>query len=112
MPRIKADQLQEGMVVARDVKNIDGMLLVSSGAVLSARQVTILQTWGIFDVEVEGPEDGSQSGDTLSRLSPEALAKLTGDLKARFWNLNEMTSVETEIFNLMLVRGARGHSLT
>jgi hypothetical protein len=30
--RIKSEALQPGMVVARDVKNIDGMLLAPSGS--------------------------------------------------------------------------------
>lgn len=109
MPRIRSENLREGMVVSRDVKNIDGMLLASSGAVLSARQVTILQTWGVADIDVEGTEDDTRNGSPLSQMSPGELATLTNQLKDRFWNANALTPVESEIFQLMLLRSACSH---
>jgi hypothetical protein len=53
MIRVKSEALQPGMIVARDVKNIDGMLLAPLGCQLSERQIDILQAWGVVEVEVE-----------------------------------------------------------
>jgi hypothetical protein len=94
------------MVVARDVKNIDGMLLVPSGCELSERQVGILQAWGVTEVEVEASEEMAKAHDPLSQLPPEKLAQITAELRARFWKPDEFGPVPAEIFRLMLLRQA------
>ena len=95
------------MVVARDVKNIDGMLLAPSGCELSERQINILQAWGVTEVEVEASEDQAKAHDPLAQLPPETLAKITAELRGRFWKPDEFGPVPAEIFRLMLLRQAR-----
>jgi hypothetical protein len=105
--RLKSEALQPGMVVARDVKNIDGMLLALSGCELSERQINILQAWGVTEVEVAAGEEMAKSHDPLAQLPPEMLAKLTADLRARFWKPDDFGPVPAEIFRLMQLRQAR-----
>jgi hypothetical protein len=107
MIRVKSDALQPGMVVARDVKNIDGMLLVPSGCELSERQINILQAWGVTDLEVEAGEEVARAHDPLAQLPPETATRITADLRARYWNPGEFGPVPSEIFRLMLLRQAR-----
>jgi len=95
------------MVVARDIKNIDGMLLAPSGCELTERQINILQAWGVTEVEVEADAKLAQAHDPLAQLPPEVLARLTADLRARFWKPDEFGPVPAEIFKLMLLRQAR-----
>jgi hypothetical protein len=105
--RLKSEALQPGMVVARDVKNIDGMLLTPSGCALSERQINILQAWGVTEVEVEAGEELARAYDPLAQLPPETLAKLTADLRARFWKPDDFGPVPAEIFKLIQLRQAR-----
>lgn len=105
MPRIKSEQLQEGMIVASDVKNLDGMLLIPSGATLTERQINILQAWGVPEVEVQMPE-GGDPGDPLARLAPEVVAELTADVQSRFWSPDATNPIEAEVMRLMLRRAA------
>lgn len=95
------------MVVARDVKNIDGMLLAPSGCELSERQINILQAWGVTELEVEAGEEMAKAHDPLAQLPPEVLAKLTADLRGRFWKPDDFGPVPAEIFKLMQLRQAR-----
>lgn len=105
MPRIKTELLQEGMVVSSDVRNIDNMLLMPSGCTLTARQINILQAWGVTEIEVQAVAAG-QDTDQLTKLPPEVLAKWTEELKATFWKVDEADPVFAEIFKLMLRRRA------
>ena len=107
MIRVKAEELSPGMVVAREVKNIDGMLMAPAGCELSERQIGILQAWGITEVEVEAGEEQARAHDPLAQLPPETLAKITADLRARFWKPDDFGPVPAEIFKLMLLRQAR-----
>ena len=95
------------MVVAREVKNMDGMLLAPSGCELSERQIGILQAWGVTEVEVEATEEQAKARDPLAQLPPEILAKITAELRARFWKPDDFGPVPAEIFKLTLLRQAQ-----
>jgi hypothetical protein len=109
MPKIKAESLQPGMVVAKDVKNLDNMLLIPSGCELTERQIDILLAWGVDEIEVEAAEGAKDESDPLAALSPEALAQLAAEVKALFWKPDESNPVYQEVFQLMLRRRARKH---
>ena len=108
MPKIKIDAVKEGMVVSCDVKNIDSMLLVPAGCTLTERQIDILNAWGVGEVDVELAE-GCEDADPAAKLSPEELAKLAAEIKARFWKVDETNPVFMEIFNLVLQRRLRSN---
>jgi hypothetical protein len=109
MPRIKSELLEEGMIVAKDVKNIDDMLLIPAGSALSDRQINILQSWGVDEIEVQ-KSDSMADTDPLAKLAPEEAARLSAEVKARFWQADEANPVYLEIFKLILHRRARrGH---
>lgn len=107
MIRVKSEALQSGMVVARDVKNLDGMLLAPSGCQLSERQIDILQAWGVETVEVEAAEEVARAHDPLAQLPPETLTRITTELRARYWEADGFGPVPAEIFKLMLLREAK-----
>jgi hypothetical protein len=94
------------MVVAKDVKNIDGMLLLPAKCLLTDRQVNILKAWGVAEIDVEASEL-IENKDPLARLPPEVVAQLSAEVKARFWQPDETNPVFAEIFKLMLWRRAR-----
>ena len=103
MPRIKIEQVMEGMVVGGDVKNIDGMLLVPTGCTLTKRQINILNSWGVTEVDVVEAE-GCHEDDPQAKFSAEELEELIAQTKARFWKADEKNPVFMEIFKLALKR--------
>ena len=103
MPRVKTEELQEGMTVISDVKNIDDMLLIPAGSQLSARQINILQAWGVTEIEVEKAGTGHDTNPLL-KLSSEVVEKMSGELRDRFWKTQEGYPVYDELFRLMLLR--------
>ncbi|MFO1488908.1 MAG: hypothetical protein U1F65_10560 [Verrucomicrobiota bacterium] len=108
MPKIKIEQLKEGMVVASDVKNIDSMLLVPAGCSLSERQINILSSWGVLEVDVVSAE-GCEDADPLSKVSTEELERIRAELLARFWKADEKNPVFMEIFKLALQRRVKSN---
>ena len=105
MPRIKTELLQEGMVVNADVKNLDNMLLIPSGCTLTARQIGILQAWGVSDIEVKSSGDVADT-DMLAKLPADALERLTAEVRASFWKTDDSDPVFTELFKIILRRRA------
>jgi hypothetical protein len=103
MPRIKTEQLKEGMTVVTDVKNMDDMLLIPAGAKLTVRQIGMLQAWGVLEIDVK-TSDGAGNTDVVSKLPPETLAKLSADTRAIFWKPDDNDPVFAEIFKLLVQR--------
>jgi len=89
-----------------DVKNMDDMLLIPAGCTLTERQIGILQAWGVEEIEVQHSQS-IEDADPLTRLSPEAIARLTEEVKSRFWQPDESNPVFIEICRLMVQRRAR-----
>lgn len=111
MPKIKSELLKAGMVVTADVKNMDNMLLIPSGATLSQKQIDILQAWGVTEISVDAAgEMDAATADPLAQLPPEAVTRITAEVKGLFWKLDEADPVQMEIFRLILHRKARKHS--
>jgi len=103
MPRVKTEDLQEGMTVISDVKNIDDMLLIPAGSQLSARQINILQAWGVTDIEVEKAGSGHDTNPLL-KVSSEVVEQMSAELRKRFWKPQEGDPVYDELFRLILLR--------
>ena len=95
------------MTVACDVKNIDSMLILPAGGVLTERQIDILRAWGVEEIDVQLSAEVQEEGDPLAKLTPESVAKMTAELKARFWKPDETQPAFQELFKLMLQRRAR-----
>jgi len=106
MPRVKTESLREGMVVANDVKNIDHMLLIPAGCTLTQRQISILQAWGVSEIEVQHSA-AAEDMDPVAKLPPEVVARLSAELRGRFFKPDDANPVFAEIFKLMLQRRAR-----
>lgn len=107
MPKIKLDALQEGMVVAADVKNLDDMLLIPSGCELTSRHIKVLQTWGVPEVDVKSVGDNEDHGDPLAKLQPEHAAQLVAEVKGRFWSFDEANAAQQELLKACSRRAAR-----
>src|SRR5688500_12667795 len=105
MPRVKTELLQEGMVVSSDVKDLDNMLLIPKGCRLTARQIGILQAWGVPQIEVAASA-AIDDTDLLAKMPPEQVEKLSQELRATFWKADDADLVFAELFKLLLRRRA------
>jgi hypothetical protein len=107
MPKVKIDDLQEGMIVAADVRNIDDMLLLPAGAELTARHLKVLRSWGITEVTVQATHEAEDASDPLRRIPPEALARIEAALREIFYKFEPAQALPQTVFRLMLLRQAR-----
>jgi hypothetical protein len=49
---LKIDELEEGMILKRDIKDDSGRFIISSGTVLSSKHLRVLRIWGIGEAYV------------------------------------------------------------
>ena len=81
MGRVGTANLREGMVLAEDVKDSAGRLMLPAGATLTTKHVRMLKVRGVFSVSVEGLDDESlaeerQASEAVRRRAEAHLAGL------------------------------------
>lgn len=72
MAVVAVDKIQPGAVLAAEVHDCNGRLLIPSGKELSERHLDALRMWGVTHCEIEG--DGPEEDET-AQLDPEVLAE-------------------------------------
>ena len=59
MGLISISELKPDMVLAGDLKDLSGRLLVGKGTVLTPKSIKICKMWGVIEADIEGisPEE-------------------------------------------------------
>jgi hypothetical protein len=106
MPKVKIASVREGTVVTADVKNMDHMLLIPAGCVLTETHINVLNAWGIAEVQVESSGASEVAGDILDQLSAATLDQTHKELTGIFWDPIDKSPVHAETFELAFRRKA------
>jgi hypothetical protein len=79
MASVSVENLEQGMILAADVRDPLGRLLVAEGTVVTDRHSQILKKWGIHVVEVQADQE-----DGRADITPEILEKAQHLTRDRF----------------------------
>lgn len=104
MAHLSLDQARVGMVLAADVKDRRGRLLVPAGRELSERHLEALRMWGVPAVEIDG-DDGE--GDDVAPIDPEIEARARADVDDLFVHAAEAHPFVDVLRKLAVERQAR-----
>lgn len=107
MGKILLDCLEAGMVLAGDVHDRTGRLLLGAGVELTPKHLVIFRTWGVEAADIEGVDER----DSLSPLPPEMTQELLLDAEASLAPLFEASNPEhpavRELLRLAALRKVR-----
>lgn len=101
---VGVDDLEVGMILAEDVHDQQGRLLLPSGSELTERHLRAFQMWGILTVKVRGA--GEEEPPELV-ISPEVLAAADAKVRERLRSHDLESPVIAEIFQFAVQREAR-----
>ncbi|MDD2709145.1 MAG: hypothetical protein PHV34_14255 [Verrucomicrobiae bacterium] len=107
MGNINLDDVQPGMVLAGDVKNINGQLLMPSGIKLAERHITMLKAWGTTEVDVAGVSREEVAAKTVEQLDPAMVAKIEVEMGEIFKHTDRTHPLMNELFRLCVLRKAQ-----
>jgi hypothetical protein len=102
MDLINAEDLKEEMVVAEDVKDKNGQLLLPAGLTLTSKHLEVIKSWGIAQVAIE---DGKKEEEVP--LDPAIIAKAEGELTPVFRYVDRKHPVMNELFTQCVTRRAK-----
>lgn len=104
---VPMDKLRAGMEVAADVNNLNGVLMVARGTVLTERHLRILKMWGIESIEIAGGEDGPPPDRTESEYPTELLRVAESRVDQRLKHVVVNNKTLAKIRHLAILRTAR-----
>lgn len=104
MGMIPIDALKAGMVLACDVQDRNGRLLLGAGAELTGKHLVIFRTWGVEEADIEGAEDLGCDAKLPSDVSVEALVESRKSLEVLFMHAGLEHPFVQELLRLAAVR--------
>lgn len=102
---VRTDNLKEGMILADDVRDMKGKLLLAKGQELEARHIRIFKIWGVTEAIVVG-NAGSEE-DPESDASPELIEKIKEKTRPLFFHVDLDHPAIKEIFRLSVLFRSR-----
>lgn len=102
--RVSADNLKPDMVLASDIVDGLGRLLLPAGTKLTDKHLRYCQMWGILEADIQGDEPPVEEG---SVLDPAALSAAATMLDPRFQLCNRADPVIEQLYAFCLQRQAR-----
>lgn len=102
---VPVDDLVAGMVIAEEVRDQQGRLLMPAGTELTDRHLRAFALWGIMAIRVRGA--GGESDEGPGALTPEQLAEGEAIVRARFHRHDEGHPLIAALIRLGAVREAR-----
>lgn len=103
MGTVAIEKIETGMVLARDVRDRSGRMLLGSGAELTHKHLVIFRTWGILEVDIAG--QGSHAADQIpADVDPRQLAAAEEALSPLFRHTNRSHPALIELMRLAALR--------
>ena len=81
MKKISVDNIEDGMVLAKEVTGSTGNTLLGKGSTLSAAMGRRLKNWGIALVHIEGVDEVGGASENSTNSSKNVEKKLTQRFK-------------------------------
>lgn len=101
-------ELEPDMVVAADLKDRSGRLLISKGTVLTHKYIKICQMWGVIEANIEGFSDEDAKTNAMKQLDPSAIAVAEEAVRKRFSHNDMDHPMIRELFRLCTLREMEG----
>jgi hypothetical protein len=84
MARVALESLTAGLKLSKPVFNLNGVLLLRAGEVLTAKHLEIFKTWGVREAEVVQADGTEPVASAEITAAPEILAAAEREIGRRF----------------------------
>jgi hypothetical protein len=75
MGLINGGDIRPGMVLAKDVKDRNGRLLLTAGNELTDKHIKIFKMWGVTEADIQGVAHEDVEAQEAAAIGPELLHK-------------------------------------
>lgn len=104
---LSLDVVRPGMILARDVKDRKGRVLLGQESEISEKHIKIFKKWGVMEVDVLGQGEHAAPGDPEAPLDPRAYDRARARTEELFRFANLEHPAVRELHRLITTRVAR-----
>lgn len=104
MGLVAVDNLEVGMVLASDVQDRNGRMLLGAGAELTQKHMVVFRTWGITEVDIAGIDYAETEAPLPAEVDPEAVAAAETALLPHFKHCGLEHPALKELLRLAAIR--------
>ena len=101
---ISIEDLKPGMVLAADVKDRNGRVLLAAGGEITEKHIRIFRMWGATGADVEGVAREQIASEAAAAIEPAMLQEAEGQIRELFARTNMEHPVVKELFRLATLR--------
>jgi len=101
---LNLEDVQPGMVLAGDVTDDRGRLLLRRGNALTEKHLRIFKTWGVTQIDIEGVEREEIEALALAQLDPVRLEEAQTVAKELFRHAEPTHPAVAELLRLCTLR--------
>ncbi len=101
---INIEDLQPGMVLAKDVAESRGQVLLTAGQTIQENHLTIFRAWGVTEADVEGVDQAELASAASSSDDPELSRKVHDQADNLFMFNNLDHPAVSKLYNLYVRR--------
>jgi hypothetical protein len=107
MASLDIDSLTPGMKIGKDVIEASGQVLLRTGTEISEKHLRVLRSWGIQQVEIEGPKPPDNEDALVARATPAMLAGAQAAVDERFHHTDSEHPAIAELRRLAVLAELR-----
>jgi hypothetical protein len=107
MALINLDNLEPGMILATEVKDRSGRVLLSAGSEVTEKVLRIFKMWGVTEADIQGVEKADIEAKTVASLRPESLRSAELHVNTLFQLCDQDDQVIKELKRIAVIRAAR-----
>jgi hypothetical protein len=104
MGNVMIDNLVSGMIVASNVFDRSGRLLLGAGVELNDTHHRMFRSWGILEVDIVGCDTQETTQQLDNEIDAQRLQEMEAELVPLFRNTNLAYPAMGELFRLCLLR--------
>lgn len=102
--KVAIENIEAGMVLAGDVHDRTGRMLLGAGAELTQKHLVIFRTWGVLEADIAGQGDGDAASQIPADVDPVELAAAEQELAHLFHHTNRTHPAIMELMRLAALR--------
>jgi hypothetical protein len=102
--KVAIENVETGMVLASDVLDRSGRMLLGSGAELTQKHLVIFRTWGVLEADIEGHGSDDSVDSIPADVDPLELAAAEREVALLFKHTNRKHPAIIELMKLATLR--------
>jgi hypothetical protein len=107
MGLISLNDIRPGMILAGEVKDRNGRVLLAAGQEITEKHLKIFKTWGVTDANIQGASQEDMVAQDLAEVDPEIHRQAEESTLARFKHAGTTHPGMKELARLATMRRVR-----